>query len=211
MVAGHPIAIAGIPIPSDDSEFLALVAVHVAAGAVCVAAGAVAMASRKARGRHPRAGSVYFWSLALVFVSMAALAASRWAEDYDLFGLGSLSFLAASLGRQARRRRWRNWVRLNVIGMGLSCVLLITAFYVDNGKSLPLWRELPQPVFWIFPAVIGTPIILLALWRHPVARPRGLRSALVRRTRPHPSPERNHRPDRFDQAERPCALQKTVE
>jgi hypothetical protein len=172
LVAGHPITIAGIPIPSNNPAFLAIVAVHVAAGAVCVVAGVVAMASRKARGRHPWAGSVYYWSLLVVFVSMAVLATLRWAEDYDLFGLGSLSFLAASLGRQARRRRWRHWVQFHIIGMGLSYILLITAFYVDNGKSLPLWRELPQLAFWIFPLAIGTPMILYALQRHPGARPR---------------------------------------
>jgi hypothetical protein len=123
-----------------------------------------------APGRHPWAGSVYYWSLAVVFVSMAALAASRWMEDYHLFALGSLSFLAASLGRQARRRRWRNWVPLHIVGMGFSYVLLITAFYVDNGKSLQLWRDLLQIAFWIFPSAIGVPIILGVLRRHSVAR-----------------------------------------
>ena len=30
--------------------------------------------------------------------------------------------------------------------MGLSYILLLTAFYVDNGKSLPLWKDLlPLP------------------------------------------------------------------
>ena len=28
--------------------------------------------------------------------------------------------------------------------MGASYILLLTAFYVDNGKNLPLWRELPE-------------------------------------------------------------------
>ena len=172
-MTGHPIAIAGISIPSNTLAILAILAVHIAAGLVCVVAGFIAMASRKARGRHPWAGSVYYWSLAVVFVSMTALSASRGAQDYDLFGLGTLSFLAASVGRQARRRRWRNWVRLHLAGMGLSYILLITAFYVDNGKSLPLWRELPQAAFWIFPSAFGAPIILHALWRHPVARQNG--------------------------------------
>jgi len=27
--------------------------------------------------------------------------------------------------------------------MGVSYIVLLTAFYVDNGKSLPLWKELP--------------------------------------------------------------------
>jgi hypothetical protein len=59
----------------------------------------------------------------------------RWTESYHLFFLGALSFAAASIGRSARRRRWRNWlVGFHITGMGLSYILLLTAFYVDNGK-----------------------------------------------------------------------------
>lgn len=54
--------------------------------------------------------------------------------------------------------------------MGTSYVLLLTAFYVDNGKNLPLWRDLPQIAFWLIPAAIGVPLILRALWRHRLAR-----------------------------------------
>ena len=170
ILSGQPVAVAGIPIPSDAPWFLAVLTVHVLAGLVCVISGAVAMTSRKGRGRHPWAGSLYFWSLSVVFISMTVLSAARWSEDYDLFVLGTLSFAAAAVGRQARRHRWRNWMRLHVTGMGLSYILLVTAFYVDNGKSLPLWRELPQAAFWIFPAACGAPIILYVLWRHPPAR-----------------------------------------
>jgi len=54
--------------------------------------------------------------------------------------------------------------------MSASYILLLTAFYVDNGKSLPLWRELPQIAFWLLPSAIGAPIILYALRQHPVIR-----------------------------------------
>ena len=33
-------------------------------------------------------------------------------------------------------------MKLHITGMGTSYVLLLTAFYVDNGKNLPLWRDL---------------------------------------------------------------------
>jgi len=89
---------------------------------------------------------------------------------YHLFVLGLLAFAGASLGRAARRQRWPAWVKLHIVGMGSSYVLMLTAFYVDNGKNLPLWRELPQWAFWISPATIGIPIILHALLRHPLAR-----------------------------------------
>jgi hypothetical protein len=54
--------------------------------------------------------------------------------------------------------------------MGASYILLLTAFYVDNGKSLPLWRELPEIAFWILPSAIGVPIIVYVLLTHPLIR-----------------------------------------
>ena len=41
-------------------------------------------------------------------------------------------------------------------------------FYVDNGKNLPLWRELPEIMFWLVPGAIGLPLVIYALVRHPV-------------------------------------------
>ena len=61
-------------------------------------------------------------------------------------------------------------------GMGLSYVIMLTAFYVDNGKSLPLWNQLPPIAYWVLPAAIGVPLIVRALRRHPLAQGRsGLR------------------------------------
>lgn len=57
-----------------------------------------------------------------------------------------------------------------LVGMGISYVVLLTAFYVDNGKNLPLWRDLPSIVFWLLPAAIGVPFVVRALWRHPLAQ-----------------------------------------
>jgi hypothetical protein len=162
--------IAGIVIPSTNPVFLTVVGVHVLLGLACVVTGAMAMLSQKRAGRHPRNGTIYFWCLAGVFLSMAGLAAVRWAEDYHLFFLGALSFTAAYLGRQARRHRWRHWVRLHITGMGSSYVLLLIAFYVDNGRSLPIWKDLPPIAYWLLPATIGIPLIVRALLLHPLAR-----------------------------------------
>jgi hypothetical protein len=51
--------------------------------------------------------------------------------------------------------------------MGVSYIIVLTAFYVDNGKSLPLWRDLPQISFWLVPTFAGLPFILWAMMRHP--------------------------------------------
>ena len=163
------IIVAGIVIPCDAPVFLTIVGLHILIALVCIVTGAVAMLSEKRLGRHPTAGTIYYWSLSVVFVSATALSVMRWAQDYHLFILGALSFIVATVGREARRRRWRNWVRLHITGMGSSYVLLIVAFYVDNGPNLPIWKILPPIVYWLLPSAIGGVLIARhccgILWR----------------------------------------------
>jgi hypothetical protein len=92
------------------------------------------------------------------------------AVNHVLFALGGLAFASAYLGRRAMRRRWPNWAGAHLTGMGLSYILLVTAFYVDNGKNLPLWRRLPAVAYWLLPGLVGVPIIVNAYWRHPLVR-----------------------------------------
>jgi len=160
--------IAGIEVPSVSPLFLAVVGVHVVVGLIAVIAGIVAMSSTKQPGRHPRFGTIYFWCLAVIFASATLLSIMRWAEDYHLFILGALSFGSALVGRTARRNRWHGWIRWHITSMGLSYILLLTAFYVDNGHSLPLWRDLPSITYWLFPGALGLPIIVYVLLRHPL-------------------------------------------
>ncbi|HZR72726.1 hypothetical protein [Bradyrhizobium sp.] len=162
--------IAGIPIPSDSPVFLAVVGIHVLLGLVCTITGIVAMLMVKGRGRHSDVGTIYYWCLSGVFVTAIGLSIVRLPEDYHLAILAALSFGSAYFGRRALRHRWRNWPVLHLSGMGTSYILLMTAFYVDNGKNLPLWRELPQIAFWILPGAIGIPIILFVKARHPLTR-----------------------------------------
>lgn len=168
MAGENTTVVLGIPVPSTEPVFLAIVGIHILLGLAAVIVGAVAMLSKKGRGRHPSIGTVYFWCLFGVFVTMTALSFMRWAGDYHLFILGALSFAAAILGRAAVRRRWRQWPRLHLTGMGTSYIVMLTAFYVDNGPNLPVWRELPNLVFWLLPGAVGAPLILYALYRHPV-------------------------------------------
>jgi uncharacterized membrane protein len=85
----------GVPVPSADKVFLAIVGVHVLFGLAALITGAVAMLSKKGCGRHSNLGTVYFWCLFGVFVTMSALSFMRWPENYDLFILGALSFASA--------------------------------------------------------------------------------------------------------------------
>ena len=167
-MADQTTVVLGIPIPSDDPIFLGVIGIHILLGLAAVITGAVTMLSTKGRARHSNWGTIYFWCLSGVFATMSALSFMRWADDYHLFILGALSFASAYFGRTAARRRWRQWPRLHLTGMAVSYVLLLTAFYVDNGKNLPLWRELPDIAFWVLPSAIGIPLIIYALLRHSI-------------------------------------------
>lgn len=169
MTVGDTTIVAGIEIPSTSPVFLTVVGLHVLIGSVAVVSGVVAMLSPKRAGRHPTFGSIYFWSLSLVFLSATILSAMRWQENRHLFILGMLAFGAAIFARKAVRSRGPHWARLHITGMGISYVLLLTAFYVDNGHSLPLWKELPTIAYWILPSAVGIPLIVRALMRHPLA------------------------------------------
>src|SRR5215472_8139571 len=146
--------------------FTVLLLVHVPAAMTSVAAGAVAAVSRKRPGRHPRFGTIYFWALAVVFVTASGMAALRWIEDRHLFVLGAISFGVASVGYAARKLRWNGWRSFHVLGMGASYVVLLTAFYVDNGPHLPLWDRLPAIAYWTLPTLVGLPLLVLGLRRN---------------------------------------------
>jgi hypothetical protein len=159
---------AGFPVPSRSPIFLAVQMVHLPAGFVAAASGLAAMLSRKGRGRHSFAGTVYFWSLAIVFGTTMILSSLRWRDDYHLAILGALSFASATMGRLAQTAWPHPRLPLHLVGMGSSYILLLTAFYVDNGKSLPVWRDLPAWSYWILPSAIGGLLIAWTLLRHPM-------------------------------------------
>jgi hypothetical protein len=158
------VVILGIPIPSSSPVFFSIVGVHVAAGLVCTVAAIVAMLSPKRAGRHPASGTVYYWSL----VGWTGRSWSRTPRPHNthLLVLGILSFGAGAVGRMARRRAWPGWLPVHITGMAVSYILLLTAFYVDNGPHLPLWRSLPPVAYWVGPSLVGIPILVRALRKY---------------------------------------------
>jgi hypothetical protein len=163
--------IGGIVIPSTDPTFLAVVVgVHIPLGIACVLVGASAMLSEKRRGRHSKFGTVYYWCLLALFASATFLSVMRWSENYHLFVMGAASFACAWFGHWSLRWRWRHWVRLHIVGMSMSYVVMLIAFYVDNGKQLPVWKDLPHVLYWLLPLAVATPLILRALLWHPLVR-----------------------------------------
>lgn len=165
------VVVLGIPIPSSSPVFLGIVAVHVVAGLICTVAGIVAMLTPKRAGRHPASGTVYYWSLVVVSLTMTALSILRWPHNTHLLVLGIFSFGTGVVGRMARRRAWPRWLPVHVTGMAVSYILLLTAFYVDNGPHLPLWRSLPPFAYWVGPSLVGIPILVWALLRHTKMQP----------------------------------------
>jgi hypothetical protein len=157
----------GISVPSTQPFFLSVVGMHVLFGIAAVATGALAMLSKKGRGRHSTFGKAYFWCLLGVFLTMSTLSLLRWSENYDLFIVGALSFGFAYFGRLSAGRYEPQWLRVHVTAMAFSYISMLTAFYVDNGKNLPLWRDLPQLAFWFLPAAVGLPILLYVIIRRP--------------------------------------------
>ena len=168
---GDSTSIGGIVIPSTDPVFLAIVVgVHIPLGIACVIVGVGAMLSRKGRGRHSRLGMIYFWCLLALFISATFLSIMRWSENYHLFILGAACFGCAWFARSAVRSRWRHWVRLHIGGMSLSYVVMLIAFYVDNGKQLPVWKSLPHFTYWLLPVIVASPLIVWALFSHPLVQ-----------------------------------------
>jgi hypothetical protein len=39
--------------------------------------------------------------------------------------------------------------------MSLSYVVMLIAFYVDNGKQLPIWKAPPQSLYWLLPVAVA--------------------------------------------------------
>jgi hypothetical protein len=170
MFKGNPINIAGFQLPSDDPAFLILISIHILAGLTCVITGIIAMLAQKQAGLHPKSGTTYYWSLWFVFVTVVIISFARWKEDYYLFILGCLAMGSATIGRAAKKYKWSKWPIVHITCMGSSYIILLTAFYVDNGKTLPIWKDLPPLAYWLLPAAIGVPIIGRTLRRHPLSR-----------------------------------------
>lgn len=133
-------------VPADEhlsTLFTVLLLVHILAGVIGVIAATVAALSPKRHGRHPRFGTAYYACASVVFLTATGMGMLHWQQDRQLVVLGTLCFAAASLGYAARRIRWTGWLGCHIVGMGLSYIVLLTAFYVDNGPRLPVWDHLP--------------------------------------------------------------------
>lgn len=173
----------GLDLASTDTVFLSLLAVHVLAAIVAIVMGLRAMLTSKAGRHHPATGRIYGIALVVVFLTACGMSAFRWPTDAPLVVLGGAAVLAAGYGYLFRRLHHPGHVP-HIIAMGASYVLMLTAFYVDNGPHLPIWQLLPNWSFWFIPALVGVPLIIRSALRYrhrtDIERPRkvGMRGHL---------------------------------
>jgi len=160
--------ILGIPVPSTDPAFLTFVFIHILIALVCVISGLLAILTQKKNPKHPYFGKIYYWSMIFAYISITILSIMRWPHNVHLLSIGTLAIIFTCMGRWLAQRKRSSWARLHTICMGASYILLLTGFYVDNGKNLPFWQLFPQWFFWAFPSAIGIPIILYALKKNPL-------------------------------------------
>ncbi len=170
MFEGNPTVIDGIEIPYDGTLFLVVLSLHILAGVTGVISGLFAMLSKKKRGLHTTSGNIYYMSLLIVFLTATWIALVRWEEDYHLFILGILSFGGAFIGRLSVKKRWKKWAIYHISGMAMSYIFLLIAFYVDNGRFLPGWKELPPVLYWLLPLAIGIPLLVKTLLTNPLSK-----------------------------------------
>ncbi len=158
----------GIPVPSTNSAFLAFVVIHILVALVCLISGLVAMLSEKGERTHSRAGRMYFRAMVVAFFPIVILSVMRWPHNIHLLCIGTLALASAWMGQRFIKSSTGRRTRVHTILMGFSYVLLLTGFYVDNGKHLPFWKQFPQWFFWIFPSLAGVPLIIVVLLKHPL-------------------------------------------
>lgn len=170
MFQGNAFEFQGFEVASDAPLFLIVLVIHILAALTCVVSGVLAMFAEKKRGRHSKSGTVYYRFLWVVFVTATIITIIRFKEDFLLFILGLAALISAYIGRKAQRTHRKSRIVVHISGMGLSFIFLLTAFYVDNGRFLPVWKDFNYLVYWLLPAAIGIPVILITLFRHPLSR-----------------------------------------
>lgn len=142
-----------------------VIVVHVGCGVVAVGCGVGAMLTRKGSRRHRRFGQLYLIALAGLGLTASVLAAVDWTHRWHLAVLGLLAMAAAALGFTAVRVARPARLPVHITGMGTAYILMLTAFYVDNGPRLPLWNQLPAVALWLLPTTVGTPLLIRAVRR----------------------------------------------
>jgi hypothetical protein len=143
-----------------------LVPVHILVGTTAVGCGIRAMRTRKGSRWHRRWGTGYLATVPVLCTTGTLLVLGHWPQDAHLLALAVLTAAPAGLGYTAARRRWAGWTGAHISGMGGAFIVMLSAFYVDNGPTLPGWGWVPTLAWWLAPSLVGLPVVARALRRH---------------------------------------------
>jgi hypothetical protein len=151
--------------------------VHALLGTALLVFGGAALLARKSRrSRHPRAGELYFWTLAAILATGLVDGVVQHGQKLSLlellipptFACGLVGYLAVK-----RRGRWlgRPWLFWHIVGQSTSYVLVVVVFLLQT-----LVRAFPaSPTAtlgaWLLPLAVGVPLVARALRRWRVLAP----------------------------------------
>lgn len=110
-----------------------LLRVHILVGITAVGGDLGAMRTRKGSRWHRRWGTGYLATVLVLCTTGTLLALAQWPQDAHLLALAVLTAALAGLGYAAAKRRWVGWTGAHISGMGGAFIVMLSAFYVDNG------------------------------------------------------------------------------
>jgi hypothetical protein len=146
-----------------------IIVAHASIGVAVLLLGLTALTARKRRGRHTRAGTVYFWIMVPLLVSGVVIGARH--PGISPFEVAVIpTGVPLLLGYWAVRRRPRRflgqpWLTWHISGMGGSFIGVVTA-----GGFQTVYRLLPDnPVMvtlmFALPSVVGSVLIARTIAR----------------------------------------------
>lgn len=135
---------------------------HIAAGTVALLAGPVAMLSRKGLLLHRRAGKIYFWSMAAVFVTAVVLSTVR--PNPFLFAIAIFSFYLVASGYRAlsHKQLHKGGPIARIDWLVLGCGALCGAALIAQGTSRLIAGNAFGTVSVAFGAVLAILIVRTA-------------------------------------------------
>ena len=133
--------------------------VHILCAVMAFLLAPIPIFSQKKKGWHTRVGALYHW---LVFAACALsvpVTIEDWDKNWYMLFVAIFSYAFAFVGYRAGVKRGAGWLRWHISGMLGSYIALWTAFLVVGSRSIPILDQVPQIVLWIFPTIVGTPLI----------------------------------------------------
>ncbi len=134
------------------SIFTCILIVHIASGTVGLVTGLIGMVSTKGKKLHRVAGKIFFWAMALIFVSSVYMSIVK--QNWFLFFIGFFSFYLAATGYRI--------LALKKLGSGkvkpalVDYILSFSGIMAGIGLLIISGLLIKKGMFAIVPALFGT-------------------------------------------------------